>query len=233
VNQDVRILEGDLHPLGIGDEVRREVAPVELHPLDDLEGGLHPLGLLDRDDAFLADLGHRVGDDVPDGLVVVGGDGADLGDLLGILRLLGHLLEFAGDDLDRLVDAALEVHRVVPGGDQLRAFAVDRLRQDGGGGGAVARDVARFGGDFLHHLSAHVLVLVGQLDLLGDGDAVLRDDGGAEGLVEDHVAAPGAEGDLDRVRQCIDANLDFGAGLLAELQDFRHIDLPPCGFSGI
>ena len=38
------VLEHDLHPLGIGDEVRREVAAVELHALDDLERRLGALG---------------------------------------------------------------------------------------------------------------------------------------------------------------------------------------------
>ena len=43
--------------------------------------------------------------------------------------------------------------------------------------------------DFLHHLRAHVLELVFELDLLGDRDAVLGDGRGAERLVEDDVAA--------------------------------------------
>ena len=37
-----------------------------------------------------------------------------------------------------------------------------------------------FGGDLAHHLRAHVLELVLELDLLGDGDAVLGDARGAE-----------------------------------------------------
>jgi len=56
MDQDVRLLENDLHPLRVGDEVGGEVAAVELHPLDDFEGRLHPLGLLDGDDSFLANL---------------------------------------------------------------------------------------------------------------------------------------------------------------------------------
>ena len=46
-----------------------------------------------------------------------------------------------------------------------------------------------FDGDFAHHLRAHVLELVGELDFLGDGDAVLGDARRAERLVEDDVAA--------------------------------------------
>jgi hypothetical protein len=76
------------HALGVGDEVRREVAAVELHALDDLERGLEALGLFDRDDAVLADLLHRLGDDLADGLVAVGRDGADLGDVLVALDRL-------------------------------------------------------------------------------------------------------------------------------------------------
>ena len=39
-DEDVGVLERRLHALGVGDEVRREVAAVELHALDDVERGL-------------------------------------------------------------------------------------------------------------------------------------------------------------------------------------------------
>jgi hypothetical protein len=93
VDEDVHILELGHHLLGVGDEVRREIAAVELHALDDVELGLGGLGLLDRDDALVADLLHRLGDHVADRLVAVRGDGADLGDLFGRADLLGALLD--------------------------------------------------------------------------------------------------------------------------------------------
>ena len=104
-----------------------------------------------------------------------------------------------------LVDAALQGHGVGAGGHQAGAFPVDGLGQDGGGGGAVAGHVRGLGGHFLDHLGPHVLELVFQFDLFGHGDAVLGDGRGAEGLVQDDVAALGAQGDLDRVGQGIDA----------------------------
>ncbi len=73
----------------------------------------------------------------------------------------GDLLELLDDGLDGLVDAALELHRVGAGGDVLEAFAEDRLGQHGRGGGAVAGEVGGLGGDFLHHLRAHVLDRIG------------------------------------------------------------------------
>ena len=110
------------------------------------------------------------------------------------------------DDLDHgLVDAALQVHRVHAGGDRLQAFDDDGLGQDGGGGGAVAGLVVGLGGDFADQLGAQVLELVGQFDFLGDGDAVLGRARRAEGLFDDHVAALGAQGDLHRVGEDVDA----------------------------
>src|SRR6476646_2715036 len=41
------------------------------------------------------------------------------------------------------LDAAPQFHRIRAGDDVLRAFAIDRLRQDGGGRRAVAGDVGR------------------------------------------------------------------------------------------
>jgi hypothetical protein len=62
-----------------------------------------------------------------------------------VLGRLGRGLELAVDDrLDGLVDAALDLHRVVARGDELRALAVDRLGEHGGGGGAVAGGVEVF-----------------------------------------------------------------------------------------
>ena len=119
---------------------------------------------------------------------------------------LGDLLELLDDRLDGLVDAALDVHRVAARGHDLGAFAVDGLGQNGGGGGAVAGDVGGLAmATSRDHLGAHVFELVLEFDFLGDRDAVLGDVGGAEGLLDDDVTALGAEGDLDRIRQGVDA----------------------------
>ena len=109
------------------------------------------------------------------------------------LTFLAILARCADGGLDGLVDAALDADRVRAGGDVLQAFAVDRLGQNGRGGGAVAGDVAGLAGDFADHLGAHVFVGVFQFDFLGDGHAVLGDGRGAEFLVEDDVAALRAE----------------------------------------
>ena len=216
----IGVFQGGFHPLRIGDEVGGEVAAVELHPFDGLQGGFHRLGFLDGDDPFLADFLHGLGDDVADGLVVVGGDGADLGDLLVVLDRLGDVLQFGYQGFHGLVEAALDLHRVVAGGYQFGTLTVDRLGQHGSGGGAVAGHVGGLGGDFFHQLGAHVLELVVQFDFLGDGYAVLGDEGRAERFLDDDVAAFGAEGYLDGVCQCIDTFKDGISAFLVELDEF-------------
>ena len=97
-----------------------------------------------------------------------------------------------------------------------------RLGEHGRGGRAVTGDVVGLGGDRLDQLRADILVGVGQLDLAGDRHAVGGDDRRTEGLVEHHVPAAGAEGDLDRVGQLVDTALECAAGVLVEAEDLRH-----------
>jgi hypothetical protein len=118
------------------------------------------------------------------------------------------LIALADDGLDGLVDAALERHRVCAGSHGLDALAVDRLGEHGCGGGAVAGHVGGLRSDLAHHLRAHVLERVAELDLLGDGDAVLGDGRRAELLLDDDVASLGAERDLHRVGQNVDSTQD-------------------------
>src|SRR5947208_182150 len=180
VQQNVRILEHADLLLGIVDEVRREIAAVELHALDEVKLVLERLAVLDGDHAFLADLVHRIGDDLADVEIGVRRDGADLGNLLRGGTGLGDLLQLLDHGDHRLVNAALEVHRVHARGDELHALAHDGLGENGCGRGAVTGHVRGLGGDFLHHLRAHVLELVLQLDFFRDRDTVLGDGRRAE-----------------------------------------------------
>ena len=94
---------------------------------------------------------------------------------------------------------------LAPAVTNFRPSRINRLGQNGGGGGAVAGGVAGLAGDFADHLGAHVFIGVFQFDFLGDGDAVLGDGGGAEFLVEHDVAAFGAERGVDGAGEFVDA----------------------------
>src|ERR1017187_5290936 len=193
VDQDVGVVEFDAHLVGVGAEVGRDVAAVELQAFDDIEFGFQRLGFLNRNDALVADLLHGIGKELADFCIAVGGDGADLGDFLVRGDLLGVLDEVGDHGFHSQIDTALQIHRVHAGSNRLGAFAHNCRGQHSCGGGAVAGSIGRLGGDFAYHLGAHVLELVLKLDFLGDGDAVLGDAGCAERLVEQDVAALVAE----------------------------------------
>ena len=202
--EDEGILELALHAIGSGDEVRREVALVELHTLDDVESRLERLGLFDRDRAVLADLIHRVGNHLADFNIAVGGNRGDLSDLVGRLHLLGELGDRLGNGGGSLVDTVLKGHSVRAGGEVLKTLAVNSLGEERSRRRAVTRDIIRLGGDFLNHLSAHILEGIGKLDFLGYGNAVLGDLGRAELLVDDDVTAGRTESRSYGARKLLD-----------------------------
>ena len=125
----------------IGDEVRREIAAVELHTFDNFEQRVHRLRLFDGDDAVFADLVHRFGDDRADRLVAVGRNRADLCDRVAGNRLRKRC-DLSDDFGNCLFDAAFERHRVCTGGNRADAFLEDRLCENRRGRRAVTGDVA-------------------------------------------------------------------------------------------
>ena len=220
MDQDVGVFHLAVHLVGVGDEVRRGIATVEQHAFDDVQFGVQAFGLFHRDDAFIADPFHGFGNHFTDFGVAIGGNGTDLRDFgAGGNRLRG-LLQGIDHGLNGRIDAALEVHGVHAGGYRFGAFTDDGLRQNGRRGGAVAGFVVGLGSDFADHLGTHVFELIGKLDLIGDGNAVLGDARCAEGLVENDVAALGAQRDPDRVGQNIDAGEHARAGVGAEFNFF-------------
>src|SRR5690606_24735510 len=143
--------------------------------------------VFDGDDAFLADLVHRVSDDLADRLVAVGRDRADLSDFLAGGDRLGLLGQFSHGSGHSLVDTALQVDGIETSGNVLQAFLDDGLSQHGGGGGAVAGVVRGLRSNVFNELSADVFELVFQFDFLGNRHAVFGDGRGAERALEHHV----------------------------------------------
>ncbi len=207
MDQHQRLFELDDLVVLIGDEVRREVAAIELHAFDHVDGGLRLLAFFDRDHAVLADLHEGIGQHGADGRIVVAGDRGDLGDFLLALFVdgRGHLADGRHDGLGRLGDAAGQRHGIGPAGDHLQALAIEGLGQHGGRGGAVAGDLVGLRGGLFDELGPEVLLGVVQADFFGDGHAVLGDFGGAPALVEDRVSASGSQGRHDGPGQLADA----------------------------
>ena len=220
--QDVGVLEDGLHPLGVGHEVGGDVALVEAHSLDQVHVHAEGLGLLDGDDAVLAHLVDGLGDHPAD-LGVGGRDRGHLGDLVLRVGVAGDAPQRGDSRLDAGLDPLLERHGVGPGGHVAQALVDHGPGQHGGGGGAVTGDVVGLLGHLFDQLGADPLEGVLELDVLGDGDAVVGDGGGAPLLVEDDVAAFGSEGDAYGVGELVHSALEGPAGLLVERDQLGHL----------
>ena len=181
-----------------------------------LELGVQRRGLLDGDDAVVADLGHRLADQFTD-LLVARGHGGDLRDALLVGDRRGRGQQGLGHRVGGLGDARAELDRVGTGGDLPQPGLDDRLRQHGRGGGAVTGDVVGLGGHRLHQLRAEVLERVLEVDLAGDGDAVVGDGRAAERLGQHHVAAARAQRHPHRVGELVDAGFHCAARSFVEL----------------
>ena len=228
MDQDVRLLKNSLHLLGIGDEVGGEVASVKLHTLHHFQGGLQTLGLFHGDDPVFAHLLHGVGNEVTDLLVVVGGDGGHLGDLLPVLDLPAHGLEMLHHGIHGLINAPLEAHGVGAGGNVLHTLFEDGLGQHRSRGGTVTGHIGGLAGHLFHQLGPQVLKLVLQFDLLGHGDTILGDDRRTELLLDNHVPAPGTQGGLHSLGQEIHTLGDLSSNLIPEKEFLgrHHFHLP-------
>jgi hypothetical protein len=109
---------------------------------------------------------------------------------------------------------------IEPGGHRFHALSDDGVSENCCCGRSVTRLIAGLLRDLADHLGAHILELVGELDLLGDGDPVLGDARRAERLVEDDVAALGTERHPHRMSKNVNAAQHPVAGIGLELNFF-------------
>ena len=220
--QDVRIVQDALHALHVRRHVGGDVATVVLHALDDVDVQAEGLGLLDGDSAVLADSVHGLGN-LAANLGGASGDGADVGNLVLVGNRGSVSLDSVDHSVDCLLDAATDAQRVSASSHVAQALGNDSVGQQRSGGGAVACDVVRLHRNFADQLGAHVLDRVGELDLLRNGNAVVGDQRSTVALLEGDVAALGAKGHLDRVRQLLDAGGQAGARIGLELNVLCHV----------
>ena len=139
------ILQNCLHFIGVGNEVWRYVATVELHTFHHLNGGFNALGFLNGDNTLFLHLFHGLGNEFANLKIVVrryGGHLLNLGVVVANFNaLFFELFHYLGNSL---VDTPFQIHGIGTGGNVFQANVHNRLCQHGGGGGAVAGIVASF-----------------------------------------------------------------------------------------
>ena len=122
-----------------------------------------------------------------------------------VINGAGEGKKLFGDCLAGFFHTGSDEDRVRTLFDGVDAAMDHRLGEKSRGGGAIACEVIGLGGHFVDELGAHIGVIVLQLDFLGDGHAIIGDEGRAIALVEDDVASFGTHGQFDGVGKGIDA----------------------------
>ena len=120
--QDGHVFQCHVLALGVVDEVRRQKAMIELQPLDHLQLAGQRRAVLDRDRPFPTDLVDGPRQQLADGSVVVGRDRGHVGDFLRSGAGPRDALQLGHHRLDRLLHAALQVHRVHATGQVAQAL---------------------------------------------------------------------------------------------------------------
>ena len=215
--------------VGVGDEVRRDVALIELHTLREVEVDAERLAVLNGDDTLVTDALHCLGNALADG-----GIGSRVRCNIRNL-ILGVRIDIGGDFGDvlddvgyGLFDTNLQLHGVRTCGHEPKPIVDHRLGEHGCRRGAVTGDVVGLVRNLFGELGTHVLVGVLELDFFRNSDTIVGYRGRAPLLLQYNVAALGAECRLDGVGKLIYAYLEPTSGFLAELQFFSsHLPSPP------
>ena len=202
--QEVGVVYGDFHPLRVSYEVGRKIAAVNADAFHEVQFVGQGLGLFDGDHAVSSHLLQRVRQLLGDGFLVRRQRG-DAGHLFAAFHRNGHAAQLRNHGINGALDAYAKAHAIGSGGHVLETVANDGVGQYYRGGGAVAHGVVGLGGRFLDQLRPQVFVGVGQLDFLGDGDAVAAHHRVAEHPAEHHVAPAGPEGQADDAPQLLHA----------------------------
>ena len=210
----------------------RNVALVETHALDQLEVHTEGLGLFHRHNAVFANLVDGLGNELTD-LGIGGGDPCPLGDLALGLGLSRERLKAADGGLDGGVDTPAQHGGVGAGSDVAQALVDHCPRQDSRRRRAVTGYVVGLLGHLFDQLGTDLLEGVLELDLLRDGDAVIGNGRRPPLLLQNHIAALGAQGDAHRVSELVHPLFEAPAGLFVKSNQLGHrFSAPSVGLTG-
>ena len=205
----------------------RQVAPVEAHPFHHIQLVVDAAALLHGDDAFAPHFVHRIGNKLGDGLLV-GRKGGHPRHLLPAVHRHRLVADNPPDRGHRLIDAGLQRQRVGAGRNIKKTALNDGTGENHGGGSAVPNHIVGLGGGLLDHLRAHIFVGVGQLNLLGDGNAVAAHHRQGPHPAQDDIPPAGPQGKSHGAAQLVDAaHQTLAGGFVKNKLLFRHWGNPP------
>ena len=192
IDEDAGIFNIDFHFLRVGDEVRRKIAAIKLHTLNNIKSGIHGFCFFNGDNTFFPNFIHCLGNDIADGLVIVGRDSTNLGNLFLLFGRFGNIGKLCNNSCNGFVDTAFNFHWIVAGSNKLGSFCINCLGKQGCGGGSVTSNITGFGGNLFNHLGAHVFKFAFQLDFFGNSYTVLGNNRRTKGFFEQDITSFGS-----------------------------------------
>ena len=198
-HQNMRAFNHRLHPLRVGDEVRADVTPIEVHPLHILRLRFDPLALLDRHHPLGAHLLQHIRQHLPD-FGIIGRNRRHLRHLIPPLHRRGDPRQFLDHRRHPLIQPPLDRHRIRPRRHVLHPVPHQAMRQHRGGRSPVPRHIVSLAGRLLDQLRPHILKRLRQLHLLGDGNAVIGNHRRPPLLLQRHIPPLGPQSPPHRVR---------------------------------
>ena len=204
VDQDVRCIHFALHLLGIGYEVRRDIAAVELHTFYDIDSRVGTFGFFDGDNTLFFHFLHSLGDELADFAVVVS---RDTGNRFDFFEVVAYFLSLGFNAFDYFghgfVDTAFQIHRICAGSYVFQTYVYNRLCQYGSCGRTVTGIVTCFGGYLFYQLGAHILERVFQFYLFGHRYTIFGDVGCTEFFLDNYITSFGTEGNFNGICQFV------------------------------
>ena len=223
VKQDIRILEFANHFFAIGNEIRGNVAAVELHTAYGFHLSFGAFGFFNGDDTFDAYFFHGFGNQVTDGFVTVGRDTADLAYFFEVVThfffLAFQVFHYGSHGF---VDTSFQFHRIGTGSNVFQANINNGLCQDSGCGRTVSGIISGFGSHFFDHLCTDVGIRIGQFNFFGYAYTVFGDVWSSEFLLNDYIAAFRSEGYFYCICQLVYPFFHQVAGFDIEFYFFCH-----------
>ena len=218
--QDERAFQFYCASFRLVDEVRRQIATVELHTFNHVQFVLQTGTVFNGDHAFFTDFVHRFSDQFTYGFVGVSGDGTNLSNSFRVGARYGQCFQFFNSSSDSFVDTTFQIHRVHARSNGFQTFSDDGLSQYGCGGGTVTCSVVRFRGNFFHHLRTHVFELVFQFDFTCYGNTIFSDGRCTERFIQNYVTAFWTEGNFHCICQYVYAAQHFHTSVVTEFYVF-------------
>ena len=227
VDQNIRSIHFALHFLGIRNEVRRNISPVELHTFYNIDSRIGTFGLFYRDNTFFLYFFHSLGNELANLAIVVGRDTSNRFDFL---KIVAYFLSLSLDAFYHFgygfVDASFQIHGVGSGSYVFKAYVYDGLCQYCCCRCSVTGIIACFRSNFFYQLSTHVLKWVFQFYFFGNCHTIFCNMRSTKLFLNNYITTLRTESDFNGICQFIDSFFQFFTSLNIEFNFFCHSSLP-------